>query len=104
MDSGASNYITNDSVNLEQVTNPYGKDSIVVGNGAQPNACKSGISSFPCKNQSTLKLTKVLHAPKVTKNLISVSKLTSDNNILIKFDSSRCYVKDKITGDLLLEG
>lgn len=45
----------------------------------------------------------VLHTPHITKNLLSVSKLTSDNNVIIEFDSFG-YVKDKATRKLLLEG
>lgn len=33
MDSGASNHITNDSGNLEWISNSYGKTEILVGNG-----------------------------------------------------------------------
>lgn len=42
--------------------------------------------------------------PKITKNLLSVSKLATDNNITIEFDASDCFVKDKLTGQVLLQG
>lgn len=103
MDSGASSHITNNTSNLEQNTHPYGKDEILVGNGDKLQVCHSSVASLPCKNQN-LKLNQVLHAPKVAKNLINVSQLTCDNNVLVEFDSSGCYVKDKITGEILLKG
>uniref|UniRef100_A0A803Q7H8 Retroviral polymerase SH3-like domain-containing protein n=1 Tax=Cannabis sativa TaxID=3483 RepID=A0A803Q7H8_CANSA len=39
--------------------------------------------------------------PKIAKNLISVSKLTTDNNVLIEFYSDFCLVKDKFKSDAL---
>lgn len=33
-----------------------------------------------------------------------MSRLTNDNSILIEFDSFGCYINDKATGKLLLEG
>lgn len=54
-----------------------------MGNGEKLPIKHTGFYSFPCKNRN-LKLNDVLHAPKVTKNLLSVSKLTSDNNVLIR--------------------
>lgn len=45
----------------------------------------------------------MLHAPKISKNLISVSQLASDNNIVIEFDSFCCNVKDKMMGKILIQ-
>lgn len=67
------------------------------------NVHKFGVSTLPCTNHN-LTLKDVLHAPRVTKNLLSMSKLTSDNNVLIEFYFVGCYIKDKDTGNLLLEG
>ena len=33
--------------------------------------------------------------------MLSVSKLTVDNNALVEFDANYCYVKDKLTGKIL---
>lgn len=66
MYSGASSHITNDSTNIQHVTNPYGKEKIEVGNGEKLYVYKSGLSTLPCKNQN-LTLTEVLHVPQVTK-------------------------------------
>jgi hypothetical protein len=51
-----------------------------------------------------LKLTIVLHVPEITKILLSVSHLTLDNNVRIKFSSNCCFVKDKETNQTLLHG
>lgn len=50
---------------------------------------------------SSVKLKDVLLAPQITKNLISVSRLTNDNEVSVEFDKNQCVVKDK-TGNKLL--
>lgn len=94
MDSGASVHITNNSANFDHATQSYGKEEVVVGNGEKMVVKHTDFTSLPCKKHN-LKLNRVLHATQVTKNMISVSKLTSDNNIIVEFDSYECYVKDK---------
>ena len=51
-----------------------------------------------------LVLNEMLHVPAITKNLISVSRLTSDNNVIVEFSSSDCFVKDKVTRRKVLHG
>jgi len=46
---------------------------------------------------NNLNLHNVLYVPEITKNLLSVSELTADNNTLVEFDANYCYVKDKIS-------
>lgn len=104
MDSGASSHITHDAAIIDCVTSTYGKEKIVVGNGDKINVYKFGVSALAYTNHHHLTLKDVLHAPRVIKNLLSVSKLTSHNNILIQFDSAGYNIKDKDTGNLLLEG
>lgn len=103
MDSSASAHITNDPANIDHAHQSYGKNEVIVGNGEKLVIKHTRSSSLPCKSQK-LKLNGVLHAPQVTKNLISVSRLTSDDNILVEFDSLGCCVKDKATGKILLRG
>lgn len=89
MDNGAINHVTHDSVNLDQVNNHCGKDKLIVGNGDRIDISKIGLTTFQCVNQQgNLKLKEVLHVPKIAKNLISVSRLTTDNDVLIEFDNS----------------
>lgn len=103
MDTGTSNNITNDITNLDQISNRYGKNEFLVGNGNKIQVCHTGTSHLPRKNFN-LKMTRVLHAPKITKNLLSVSQLTCDNNIVVEFNTPGCYIKDKTSGKLLLQG
>lgn len=50
-----------------------------------------------------LSLKNILHVPNIKKNLLSIGKLTFDNNCL-EFDATRCFVKDKATKKVLPEG
>lgn len=103
VDNGASAHITNNLIVFYHATQLFGKEEIVVGNGETLAIKHTGVASIPCPNQK-LKLNGLLHAPQVTKNLISVSKLACDNNILLEFGSSSCCVKDKRAGKVLLKG
>lgn len=51
-----------------------------------------------------LPLKNILHTPSISKNLISISKLTSQNDITIEFDSTFFSVKDKKFKKVLLQG
>jgi histone deacetylase 1/2 len=98
-DSGASNHVAHHTDKFQDLTEHNGKNSLIVGNGAKLEIVASGSSKL--KN---LNLHDVLYVPQITKNLLSVSKLTSDNNIIAEFDNNCCFVKDKLTGKVLLRG
>ncbi|KAE8708271.1 QWRF motif-containing protein 2 [Hibiscus syriacus] len=50
-----------------------------------------------------LRLDHALFIPQITRNLISVSRFTRDNNIYIEFHSKKCFVKDEVSGFVRLE-
>lgn len=51
---------------------------------------------------SIISLPSVLHVPSMKKNLISVSLLINDHNVIAKFHSTFCLIKDKNSGQVLL--
>jgi len=53
---------------------------------------------------NNINLHNVLYVPKITKKILSISKLTVDNNTLVKFDANYYYVKNKLIGKILLRG
>jgi len=53
---------------------------------------------------SILYLPNVLHVPNMKKNLLSVSQLTCDHNVVAKFHATSCLIKDKDSGKVLLQG
>lgn len=87
-DTGATDHVTPDLTKL-QITEPYtGEDKLQVGNGNQLLITHLGSSSL-----SSLHLPKVFIVPRLTKNLLSVSQLTQDNNVFMEFWPDRCFVK-----------
>lgn len=105
MDSGASAHITSDAQNLPTCTTYKGKEKVTIGNGTQLSISHVGSALVNSYNSyKLLNLNHILHVPAITKNLISISQFTRDNNVLIEFSSNGCLVKDKSTKTLLQEG
>lgn len=105
LDSGATNHITPDADNLSSKVDYKGKSKVLVGNGNSMPIFHIGFNSFTAANLSkALVLRDILHVPNATKNLLSISQFTKDNNIVLEFDSTCCLIKDKITSTVLLWG
>ena len=49
-------------------------------------------------------LNNIPHVSYITKNLLSISQFTKDNNVLIEFYNDYCLIKDKALKKILLEG
>ena len=49
-------------------------------------------------------LKKVLFVLEITKNLLSVSQLIQDSDVVVEINSKGCFVKDKSTKEILLQG
>ena len=97
--------MTIDSNNLDVFDHYSGTGNVVVGNGQTLNIYSVGHTSFSSHKSSwSLHLTNVLHVPQITKNLISVAKFTQDNDVILEFDSHCCFVKDKKSRKILLQG
>lgn len=103
-DTGASNHVTSGMNNLQQRTKYAGKDFLSVGNGNRLKIEHVGSSLIKTANNDILVLNEMLHVPAIKKNLISISKLTSDNNVTVEFSSDTCFVKDKVTKRKVLQG
>lgn len=102
-DSGASNHITSDLANLQVHSDYQGKDSLTVGNISKLQIENIGQNLY-YTNGSIVALHNVLHVPKIQRNLLSISQLTCDNDCDVIFYSNCCYVKDKATGKVVLQG
>jgi len=96
MDSGATSHMTGNGGNLTSYF--YMSNNITVGNGHHIPVVGSGHASLP----NSLTLNNVLHAPKFIKNLVSVRKITIDNDVSVEFDPFGFPVKDFQTGTLLM--
>jgi GAG-pre-integrase domain len=55
-------------------------------------------------NCHPLVLNNVLHVSSISKPLLSISQLVSDNNVVVEFHSFYCLIKDRETHQVLLQG
>ena len=110
LDSGATHYLTNNMENLHFKEDYKGTDQLIIGNGQGLLISHIGhaflsfrASKHPYTHASTIALKDMLLVPTITKNLLSISKLTSDNSLSVEFCGNVCYVKD-MKGQVLLQG
>ena len=105
MDSGATDHVASDPNQLTISRNYDGNDQLQVGNGESLNISHVGFALLPSSLKSKcVYLKNVLCVPRITKNLLSISKLTKDNNVVVEFDCDYCTVKDKGSRTVLLQG
>ena len=81
------------------------KDNIYAGNGSGMKISHLGKSLLHSQlSNSTFKLHNLLNVPSINKNLISVSKFASDNNVFFEFHPNVCFVKSQVSKEILLQG
>lgn len=94
---------TNDLNNLS-FSEPYkGNEKLIISNGHGLTISHIGSSHLAVGNHKLL-LKNLLFVPHITKNLLSISKLTTDNSLIIEFCGNTCFLKDKKKRTILLEG
>ncbi|KAH9782940.1 retrovirus-related pol polyprotein from transposon RE2 [Citrus sinensis] len=107
LDSGATHHLTND-INMHVSEAFTGISKLVVGNGAGLDITLIGSAALKSHNSNnaslTFKLNDILLVPQITKNLISISKLTKDNDVVIEFTNNFCFVKDNVRNLIILQG
>ena len=105
VDMGATNHVAN-TFDVVDTAIPYnGTETLAVGNGKKLVISHIGSASLPSSSNSCpLHLKFVLHVPAVTKNLVSVSQLTPDNDVFLEFHKHCCFIKDKGSRTVLLKG
>ncbi|KAE8676646.1 hypothetical protein F3Y22_tig00111582pilonHSYRG00259 [Hibiscus syriacus] len=102
-DSGAIHHVTYDKAGVSSGRLYVGKGKVYLGDGSTlPISHVSNVSLTA--NTCELQLDNVLCVPKIAKNLLSVPRLTQDNNVYLEFHSDKCFVKDEETGRIQLEG
>ena len=110
LDSGAIHHLTNNMVNMQVREEFNGFDQLIIGNGQGLPITHVGDANFVFKTSSAqhkhphIALKDILLVPLITKNLLSISKLTYDNHLSIEFLGNICYVKDALKGEVLLLG
>jgi hypothetical protein len=99
-DTGATDHITSDLDHLVMRDQYQGKDMVQVGNGV---GLKIGhVGSYSINTDThPLALNNALHVPKISKHLLSVHKLSCDNNVFFEFHLWYFLIKDQVTRNLL---
>ena len=101
MDSTTSHHITGDLTNLS-IHNEYdGTDEIILGDGSGLTVSHIGYLELHSPNRIFI-LSDTLCALNLFKNFIFVHHLTKKNNVVVEFHPFHFFVKDKITGAILL--
>jgi histone deacetylase 1/2 len=104
MDSGATDHLTSQMTKLHAQETYQGSDKVHTANGAGMHISHIGQASVPTHTSKQLRLTDILHVPSVTRDLLSVHKLTRDNNVFCEFHPFDIFIKDRDTRDVLLRG
>ncbi|KAH9699250.1 hypothetical protein KPL71_024275 [Citrus sinensis] len=106
LDSGATHHLTNSMGNLNIIDEFRGNDKLIIGEGLSITHIGDSYFSFKgSKSQPAdthIALKDILLVPFITKNLISISKLTTNNNISVEFLGSFGVVKDLLKGQVLM--
>lgn len=89
--------------NLSIRSEYHGPDQLQLGNGAGLPISHVGMSSFSV-GSLTFKPKDIFHIPNISKNLLSVSKFTHDNDVIFEFHPDFFLVKDRRTGKVVLQG
>jgi hypothetical protein len=102
-DTGATDHITGELEKLSTREKYNGADQIHTTSGAGMNIKHIGHSTIrnPIRD---LQLRNILHVPSAQKNLVSVHRLASDNNIFLEFHPNFFLIKDRDTKNTLVEG
>lgn len=103
LDSGASNHVTTDFGKLTLKGTHLSFSKVVVDNGTKVPIQGIG-SSYLAGRKRNLLLKDILLVPLMQKNLISISKLTQDNSVIVEFHDIFCFVKEKNTSEVCLVG
>lgn len=110
LDSGVTHHLTNNMANMNVREKFKGSYQLIIGNGQGLTITHIGDAYFSYKgsniayNHTHIALRDILLVPYITKNLLSISKLTADNNFFFEFVGNICYVKDSLKGKVLLQG
>ena len=79
------------------------EELLIMSSGVGMRIKHTGQSAI-CTPNRDLHLSNILHVPDAKKNLVSVHRLTSDNNVFLEFHPNFFLVKDRDTKSTLLKG
>lgn len=98
--SRATNHITSDVLQLGNMVPSVGSDHVQIGDGSSLSIAQIGDTSL--LSSVPLALRRALHVPSISKNIISVCQFMRNNNVFFEFHPDVVLVKDRATGEALL--
>jgi histone deacetylase 1/2 len=103
MDTGATDHITGELEKLTTCEKYQGGDQVhtASGSGMEIQYVGHGTLYSPTRN---LHPNNILHVPSANKDLLSVHRVASDNNVFFEFHPDHFCVKDQETRRVLLTG
>ena len=90
IDSGATNHMTGNSNMFSSFQSHKALSPVMVADGSTCNIVGSGT----VKTTTTITLSSILSLPKLTFNLISVTRITRDLNCYVSFFPDHCLFRD----------
>ncbi|KAG6748891.1 hypothetical protein POTOM_048829 [Populus tomentosa] len=102
-DTGATNHMASHADLVQQPLRFNGPSGVYVGNDDSLRISHIGNSSINLGNNS-LSLKDILVVPQLKENLVSIAKLTKDNNCVFACFPWGYVIKDLATGVILLKG
>jgi hypothetical protein len=104
-DTAATDHLTNKLGKLHSHEAYHGSDKVNTLNGAGMPIFHIGQASLLTSHANrSLQLCNILRVPSMTRSLLSVPKLTYDNNVFYEFHPFDLFIKDQATRDVLLSG
>ncbi|KAI3719151.1 hypothetical protein L6452_20045 [Arctium lappa] len=100
VDSGATDHMTASSDSVSSPTPPTGIASVTFGNSQTLPVSHTGHSTI----SDRIRLRDILVVPHLSKNLLSVSKLTQDNDVDVLFSYPHFLIQDRRTKQVLARG
>uniref|UniRef100_A0A251UMJ3 Putative ribonuclease H-like domain-containing protein n=1 Tax=Helianthus annuus TaxID=4232 RepID=A0A251UMJ3_HELAN len=99
-DTGATTHMLPNNTSLQNSTPTQGNQRVYFGNGQSLPITHIGQT----KILGNLALNNVLVVPNITKNLLSIGKLTEDNSVDVLFSHPYFYIQDRQTKKTLARG
>jgi histone deacetylase 1/2 len=104
MDTGATDHVTGELEKLTTRDKYNGHEQVHTASGSGMNIHHVGSSVLHSPNSSTIHLKRILHVPSAQKSLVSVNRLTRDNDVYLEFHPDYFSIKDRDTRRTVLEG
>jgi hypothetical protein len=103
MDSGATDHITGELNKMTIRDKYHGGEQVHAANGSGMEISHVGHSTLQSPSHK-IHLRNILHVPSANKSLVSINRLTRDNNVFVEFHPKHFLIKEQGTKQTLHRG